>query len=112
MAYEINNVIGKTGRLYKENNEIINEANIMEATIGVNSLALTGTNLITAPTGYYIFCIIPSSAMVVASQVNKAGAINAVLSSVTSHPASTPIYTNLTAITLTSGNGIAYLMEV
>ena len=110
MAFDITKVIGRSGRVYKENNSPVNEGDILEGGIGKYSLELSGTDKITPTAGYYIFCIVPSSAMVVADQTDIDGAINADLTAITEHPASTPIYTNLADITLTSGDGIAYLL--
>jgi hypothetical protein len=115
---DINEFSPKSGRIIKEDNTIINMADlstdmkdIAEATIGIYSKAITGTAEVVAPAGYYFFCIVPSSTMVVAAQDNVASAINADLTAIASHPASTPIYASLTSITPGSGDGIGYMMK-
>jgi len=85
------------------------KSNLKETSVKTKSIALTGTNEITAPTGYYIFLIIPSSDMVIADQTEIEDTVNADLSSLTSIPAGYQAFTNLSAVTLTSGEGIAYL---
>lgn len=111
MAFDIDEVIGRTGRIVKEDNEVINEGNVLEGVSGKYSIELSGTDPITAPTGYYIFCIVPSSDMAISDQTDVSGAVNADLTAIAAHPKSTPIYTNLSGLTLTSGDGIAYLMK-
>ena len=73
---------------------------------------ITGVLAVTPPTGYYFFCIVPSSDMVVAAQGDVTGAINADLTAITSHLAGVPVYGKFDSITLTSGDGIGYLAKV
>ena len=108
----INEFMPQNGRMVKEDSEIINVANLQESLAGKYSIELTGTLAIAAPDGYFISCIVPSSDMVIASKTDLSGAINADLTTIANHPAGIPIYTNITGITLTSGDGIGYLSKV
>ena len=75
------------------------------------SKEITGVLAVTPTTGYYFFCIVPSSDMVIAAQGDVTGAINADLTAITSHPTGVPIYGKFNSITLTSGDGIGYLAK-
>ena len=84
--------------------------NRMEEVVGgVGSVAITGTGEVSAPTGYYIFCFVVLSDVIVNTQSNTNGSTNCTLSGFASIPTGTPIYGKYDSITLTSGEAIGYL---
>ena len=101
-----------SGRILKEDGSYVNEANLLDAFKGTVSKAITGTSLVEPPNGFYFWCIVPVADTVVSAQVDVSGAENADLTTLTSLPTGLPIYTNLTSITLTSGEAIGYCLEV
>lgn len=95
-------------------NYLGNQANqsILQSIGAVGSKAITGVSAVTPPDGYYFFCIVPSSDMVISAQGNITDAINADLTTITTHPAGLSIFGKFNSITLTSGSGIGYLARI
>lgn len=81
---------------------------ILDSVGEFGSKAITGTSAVTPPAGYYFFCIVPSSDIVVSAYANSQDE-GADLTAIASHPTGVPIYGKFTSITLTSGDGIGYL---
>ncbi len=76
----------------------------------VGRIILTGQTELTPPAGYYIFCIIPSSDMVISSYDNRPGYVEeGDLTDITSFLTGMPIYGEFTSLTLSEGDGIGYL---
>jgi len=80
--------------------------------VGANgSLEITGTSIVSAPAGSYIFAIDFMSDSVVAAQGNVTGAVNADLTAIASIPPKA-VYGKWTSVTLTSGDAIGYLSNL
>ena len=102
-----------TGRVIKEDGNIINIADLGELSLGqIGSKAITGTNAVTPDSGYYFACIQAIADIVVSAQGNVTGSTNAVLSSFPKIPAGTVVYGKWDSITLTSGEAIGYYKAV
>lgn len=77
------------------------------------SKAITGTSAVTPATGYYFFCIVPVTDIVVSAKADVTGALNADLTAFTTGiPAGLAVYGKFTSITLTSGSAIGYYARV
>lgn len=79
---------------------------------GVGSKAITGTDAVTPPTGYYFFGVQVIADAVVSAQGNVDGATNADITAFTSIPAGTILYGKWNSITLTSGECNGYLAPI
>ena len=84
---------------------------VIDAVEGSNDTIKIGADYSQAITGYYFFCIVPSSDMAVSAYGEVTGTINAGISSIVSHLAGVPIYGAFNSITLASGDGIGYLAK-